>query len=256
VHWDQRGAGRTFGKNGPEASGPMTFEQFVSDGLEVAEFVRKQFGGGDIFILGHSWGSAVGVHMIKQRPDLFSAFVGTGQIVNYQRNDEANYGRELALARRSGNKTALAELLHIGPPPYDDLGRIGVLRKWADELSDGTGDAPQPRFTSCPDNMSADDIQWMTAGFAFSLASLFGDICAIDLPALGPDFSIPMFFFMGTHDQQTPITLAEEYFEYVKVPKKAFVRFEGCHHFVDMNRPDDFLEHLVTHLESVRRLTD
>lgn len=252
VHWDQRGAGRTFGKNGPVASDPMTFEQFVSDGLEVAEFVRAQLAGRDIFLFGHSWGSAVGVHMVKQRPDLFSAFVGTGQLVNFRRNEEANYERALALARRSGNEIATAELVEIGPPPYADLGRIRVLRKWADELSDGTGDAPQPRLTSRPDNLSANDIQWMGDGFAFSGASLFGDVCAIDLPSLGPDFSIPMFFFMGTHDQQTPISLAEKYFESVKAPLKAFVRFEGCHHFVHMNRPDDFLERLVTHLEPIQ----
>jgi pimeloyl-ACP methyl ester carboxylesterase len=151
VHWDQRGAGRTFARNGAAGSGPMNFEQFVSDAIEVAEFVRRELSGRDVVLLGHSWGSAIGVHMVKRRPDLFAAFVGTGQLVNFRRNEEANYEREIALARRSGNQAALAE----------------------------------------------------------------------------------------------------EYFASLEAPAKRFVRFEGCHHFVHMNRPEQFLQALVAQLDSI-----
>jgi pimeloyl-ACP methyl ester carboxylesterase len=248
VHWDQRGAGRTFTKNGPHGSGPMTFEQFVSDGLEVAAFVREQLGGRKIFLLGHSWGSAIGVHMVRRRPELFAAFVGTGQLVNWRGNETANYERELEMAGRTGNQAALAELTGIGPPPHAELSALGVLRKWGDELSDGMGDAPQPRPPVRPDNMTPEDIQAIGAGFAFSTAALYRDLCAVDLPAIGTDFSIPMFVFMGTHDSYTPMSLAETYLQSIAAPRKAFVRFEGCHHFVHMNRPADFLQALVTHL--------
>ena len=251
VHWDQRGAGRTFARNGAAGSGPMTFEQFVSDGLEVAEFVRRELAGRALILLGHSWGSALGVHMVKRRPDLFAAFVGTGQLVNFRRNEEANYAREVALARRADNQAALAELQAIGPPPYAGLDPIRVLRKWGDVLTDGTGDAPQPRFTARPDNLTPEDLQAFAAGFAFSTAALFPDLFAIDLPALGPDFEVPMFCFMGTHDQQTPAALAEDYFASIAAPSKRFVRFEGCHHFVHMNRPEQFLEALVEHLTPI-----
>jgi len=57
-----------------------------------------------------------------------------------------------------------------------------------------------------------------------------------------------MCFFHGTHDQQTPIELAERYCARIVAPDKRFVRFPGCHHFVVMNRPDDFLKKLVEHV--------
>lgn len=44
AHWARRGAGRTFAKSGPDGPGLVSFEQFVSDGLEVTEFVRGQLG--------------------------------------------------------------------------------------------------------------------------------------------------------------------------------------------------------------------
>ncbi|MBW8783659.1 MAG: alpha/beta hydrolase [Novosphingobium sp.] len=248
VHWDQRGAGRTFGKNGAEGSGPMRFDRFVADGIEVAEFVRRELGNPPVFLLGHSWGSAIGVHMVKRRPDLFAAFVGTGQLVSFALNEAANYERELAQAREAGNAEALGELTEIGPPPHDDLARTRVLRKWSDVLASGSGDSPTPRLTARPDNLTDEDMTAMADGFAFSGPALFGEIHAINLPTLGTDFAVPMFCFMGTHDQQTPIAVAEDYFRTITAPRKAFVRFEGCHHFVHMNRPDAFLEALVTHL--------
>jgi pimeloyl-ACP methyl ester carboxylesterase len=45
--------------------------------------------------------------------------------------------------------------------------------------------------------------------------------------------------------QQTPFVLAEEYFASITARHKEFVTFAGCHHFVAMNRPDDFLRELV-----------
>jgi pimeloyl-ACP methyl ester carboxylesterase len=68
---------------------------------------------------------------------------------------------------------------------------------------------------------------------------------AIDLPPLGLTFDVPIFFFEGTCDQQTPMELAEHYFANIVAPHKEFVRFEGCHHFVVMNRPEAFLRELL-----------
>ncbi len=87
----------------------------------------------------------------------------------------------------------------------------------------------------------------MMRGVQFSRSQLLREIHRIDLPALGLTFSRPMFlFFYGTHDHHTPIELAERYCASIVAPHKEFVRFEGCHHFVVMNRPIDFLHELVT----------
>lgn len=67
----------------------------------------------------------------------------------------------------------------------------------------------------------------------------------VDLPSLGLTFDIPFFIFHGSCDQATPIELAEEYFAAIEAPHKEFVRFERCHHFVVMNRPQDFLRELI-----------
>ncbi len=145
VHWDQRGAGRTFGKQGEAGSGRLTIDRMVSDGIVVAEFLRAQLRKQKIFLIGHSWGSVLAVHMLKRRPELFSAYVGTGQLVNRQRNEEFNYLRQVAQAERMQNKEALQALAELAPPLHFDRAGVRVLRQWADELADGAGDSVKLR---------------------------------------------------------------------------------------------------------------
>jgi pimeloyl-ACP methyl ester carboxylesterase len=245
VHWDQRGAGRTFARNGEAGCGPLTVDRMIRDGIEVAEFLIANLSKPKVLIVGHSWGSALAVHMLKRRTALFSAYVGTGQLVNMRQNEEYNYRRQLEQAERLGNQEAVDVLRGLGPPPFADHSSIKTLREWADFLAEGDGDPVQPRPSPMPPDFSRDEVPMMLKGAEFSRRELYEELKGIDLPALGLTFDVPMFFFEGTCDQQTPMELAEGYFDDIVAPHKEFVRFEGCHHFVVMNRPADFLRELV-----------
>jgi pimeloyl-ACP methyl ester carboxylesterase len=250
VHWDQRGAGLTFARNGAAKSGRLTIDRMINDGIEVVEFLRSYLGQEKIILAGHSWGSFLGVNMVRRRPDLFSAYIGTGQLVNKKRNEEANYERQLAQAEAAQNFAALEALRAIGPPPFDRE-RLRTLRQWADQLASGTGDDIQMRPSPKPSNLTKADIETIVQAHAFSRDELFDELSNADLRSLGFTFDIPMFFFHGTADQQTPIELVQEYFDAIAAPVKEFVRFEGCHHFVVFNRPDLFLNELLAKVRPV-----
>ena len=245
AHWDQRGAGRTFRKNGEIGCGPLTVDRMVTDAVEVAEFLITHLRKPKVLLIGHSWGSALAIHMLKRRPELFSAFVGTGQLVNMRQNEEYNYRRQLAQAERLGNQEALQVLRDIGSPPFADWSSLITLREWADRLAEGDGDSVQPRPTPIAADFTADEVPTLLKGANFSRNQLFEELMAIDLPSLGLTFDVPIFFFEGTCDQQTPMELAKHYFANIAAPHKEFVRFEGCHHFVVMNRPEAFLRELL-----------
>lgn len=250
VQWDQRGAGRTFRRTGPAVAPTMTIPRMAQDGIEVAEFLRARLRADRIVLVAHSWGSILGIHMIRQRPDLFAAYVGTGQVVNMQKNETLNYAHVLAQARAAANHQALAELAAIGPPPYDDIRKLGRERRWADALAPQSGDELEPMSNLASPAVSLLDFYYLGAGFMFSSQQLFGErldgpAMQVDLPSLGLDFAVPIFFFEGTADQQTPIELAEEYFAQIRAPHKEFVRFAGGHHFIALNMPDEFLKELL-----------
>jgi len=88
-------------------------------------FVRER----KIVLVGHSWSSILGIFMAKTRPDLFSAFVGTGQVADPQRNYAVAYDALLEKATRLGEARAIRELKDVGPPPYADDRGYGVQRR-------------------------------------------------------------------------------------------------------------------------------
>ena len=246
VQWDQRGAGLTFSRNGPQRSGRLTIDLMISDTIELIEFVKEHLHKQKLILVGHSWGSFLGVNVARRRPDLLSGYVGIGQMVAKQRNEEHNIRRLLAQAETSQNLPALTALHAIGPPPFK-AEAIDIVRYWADRFADGAGDEVQLRPAEKSD-IDADEQEAIKQGRAFSRSQLYPEFSRGDLTSLGQAFDVPMFFFHGTSDQHTPIELAERYAAAISAPTKAFVRLDGCHHFVVFNRPDLVLNKLLDHV--------
>jgi len=121
VQWDQRGAGRTLGRSGAGIAPTITVERMTQDGVELASYLRQSLQKDKLILVGHSWGSILGLSMAKARPDLFYAFVGTGQVADETRNYAVAYEALLKKARALEDRTAVEELLAIGPPPYPDF---------------------------------------------------------------------------------------------------------------------------------------
>jgi proline iminopeptidase len=85
VYWEQRGTGRSYRSDIPSES--MTTEQFVRDLDEVVELVRERFGKERVVLLGHSWGSALGILYATRHPETVAAYVGIGQVVDMAEGD-------------------------------------------------------------------------------------------------------------------------------------------------------------------------
>ncbi len=81
VHWDQRGAGRTYGRN-PKPPANLSLAQLRDDGLAITLWLTRYLEKRRVILVGHSWGSILGLHMLNAQPELFSAYVGTGQFVS------------------------------------------------------------------------------------------------------------------------------------------------------------------------------
>lgn len=138
VQWDQRGAGRTFRMTGDSVASTMTLAQMTQDGVEVAEFLRAHLHKDRIILIGHSWGSFLGIHIVKQRPELFQAYVGTGQVVGrqtFEKSFDLVVIRLKGLAQAAGNQQALSELATISVAPGDSIKRPDIVAKWSKALS-------------------------------------------------------------------------------------------------------------------------
>jgi pimeloyl-ACP methyl ester carboxylesterase len=246
VQWDQRGAGRTLRKTGPSVAPTMSEDRLVQDGIELSEYLRKHLGKDKIVIVGHSFGSILGLGMVRARPDLFYACVGTGQVADENRNYAVAYDALLKKAQAIGDQRAIDDLKRVGPPPYESGEGYGVQRRWAnaferaDQFLNGTlGFAPVS-----PGN-TVQDINDSGDGQLFSGQHLVRKTKPRGPKELGLEFSIPMFIFQGEEDFTSPTELARDYEEAMKAPQKAFVPIHGGGHFAVFMKSDQFLNELV-----------
>ena len=246
VQWDQRGAGRTLGKSGPQIASTLTIDRMTQDGVELTEHLRKTLQKDKIILVGHSWGSVLGTFMAKARPDLFYAFVGTGQVADQPRNYAVAYQDLLKKAQSMGDRVALDELRAIGPPPYANSRGWGVQRKWANffEHADLFISGMFGAAMSAPGYSTADLNDWF-AGQDLSGQQLIPQEVNLDMKALGGQFALPVFVIQGAEDFTTPTGLAREFVASLRAPRKTFVTIPGGGHFAVFMKTDEFLKELL-----------
>jgi proline iminopeptidase len=254
VQWDQRGAGKTYTSNDKEVQRKtMNLSQMEQDTLDVVNYLRNRYKRDKIFVLGHSWGSVLGLWLAHEHPELIYAYVGVGQVVNTQQNEEVGYHDALQEAHKRHNEQAIKDLESIAPypSPIADFRKMSIVRDWERDL---LGPPPStPQFTnmkrilsevvSAPEYSLADDHGWFR-GTSFSLNILLPEVSRVDLNKLGLDFRAPIFFFDGRHDPYCPSSLVWEYTQTIKAPQKEFVWFENSGHFPFFEERQKFADEL------------
>lgn len=247
VQWDQRGAGRTLEKTGPAIAPTLTVNRMAKDGIELAEYLRKHLGKDKIILVAHSFGSLLGLQMVRARPDLFYAYVGTGEIADEPKNYAVAYDALLKKARAVGNQRAIDELTKVGPPPYSSYAGYSVQRKWSNlfEGSNSFLDGTIGLTLEAP-GCSVKDVNDSDAGQLLSGERLFPQTRSSGPKELGLTFSVPIFFFQGAEDFTAPTALARDYLDAIQAPYKKFVPIQGAGHFAVFTHSDQFLEELVT----------
>jgi pimeloyl-ACP methyl ester carboxylesterase len=246
AHWHQPGAGKTFGAAGRTVAPTATIESVARDGILVAEYLAKHLTAGRIVVVGWSWGSALGIHMIKSHPHLFLAFFGTGQVVNMREGEAVAYARVLAKARRRGDMDAIADLERIGPPPYQSLTELVTQRTWAASYEGYASTMSLVAAELFAPRTTLRDVYDLAIGLMRSQNHFFGPsmdkpFVDLDLRTLGQRFEVPVFMVQGLEDDYTPPEVSRSYLEWLDAPVKEFVGLPGAGHFALVSRASEFL---------------
>ena len=236
VQWDQRGSGRTYGRNLPDEESALTIERMRDDGIEVAEYLARRFGKDRIILRGSSWGSILGVSMVQARPGRFLAYLGVSQLVSYEENQSASHAAVLDRARAGSDSEALAVLDEVGPPPWTDPRSFGkvrrIIRRYEAKV---TSAPPESWWQADPTYATPEDLAHAEAGEEYSFLSFVGYrgdgmFSKVDLPALGTRFAVPVFLVMGAEDLLSTPEVARRYFDTIDAPEKAFVLVPNAGH--------------------------
>jgi len=248
VQWDQRGAGKTFRKNGKVGSGILTFDRLMRDGIELAEFLCGHLGQEKIILVGSSVGSITGTTMVKRRPDLFSAYVGTDQNSSPDAR-KLSYQLTLEWLLASGNTRGVkaVEKLgtkkgHLTPKEFTKLNQWTI--KANPTIPNMIQDIMLPAMLNSPDH-TLGDLMDMFRGMNFSTDQMLNELMTADLRKLGMRFELPFFIFQGDTDAITPTASAKAYFDELEAPHKEFVLIKQAGHLAAFARPEQFLNELL-----------
>lgn len=246
VQWDQRGAGKTFGRNAPAAlspeylrANPLTIEQMTADGVELAKYIVDHLGKQKIILFGTSWGSALGVKMAIKSPELFYAYVGHSQLVNPSADLVSDYERLYQMAKTAKDQESLSVLNSIGKPPYDTARNAGKLIRIIKKY-EKKNESPAPGwwFELSPGYDNEKDNENRADGDDYSFVNYVGDkrlgIKPINstINFLKDDFvfKIPVYLIQGEEDILTPLVITKEYFNKIKAPEKKFISIPKAAH--------------------------
>lgn len=241
AHWDQRGAGASC--EGTDWS-QLSLDRIVADTIELSEQLAGRFGGGGkIVLLGHSWGSVVGALAVQKRPDLYHAYIGLGQLVHGLRNEELSYEWVVGEAQRRGDTKAAAELAGIHPP-YETNDDLRVQRGWLNSY-DGSIYATERANEALVPLLLGSEYTLGTrlrffSCFMQSLDTLWGEVSKIDFLTDLSRLDVPVYFFTGRHDWNTPFPLVEEWEASLEAPHVEIVWFENSGHMIPLENPEGF----------------
>lgn len=247
-YWDQRGSGMTYNKSTDPST--MTVEQMVEDTHKVTEYLKERFGQDKIYLIGHSWGSYLGVKTIEKYPENYLAYIGIGQVTNQTESERLAYNYMLNHAKEINDKDVIKKLEKYDPYSDDFLSldylvkvRTGILNKYKiGHLHQGLA------FTDILKSLFAfkgytagEKINWFL-GADFSMIHLFPVILKDDLFTSSVKFDVPFYIVQGAYDYQVSQVLAEKYLDALEAPKKEFFIFSDSAHSPNMEEPEKFIE--------------
>lgn len=249
ANWDQRGSGLSYSENIPKDT--MSVKRFKLDAVEVTNYLRNKYDKEKIYLIGHSWGSILGMKLIHQYPELYKGYIGVGQVTDMNQGEMLVYDFVKARAEEQNNEDALNELKTIEKPPYKNpLNSIGVIRKWVNEFD---GVMKQGEFGSVvlegmkdSDYYKEEDIKKWSQGAGFSVVNLLDEMLKINLFIEITKVSVPVTLFAGRYDYTTPSMSALKYHEMLEALQKDFVWFEESAHLPMIEEVDKFCKQVIS----------
>lgn len=253
VCWDQRGTAGSYHTDKES----LTVEQYVNDVIVLSEMLAKRFKQEKIFLVGHSWGSIIGLLAAQRRPDLYHAYIGAAQHINSIENDTIGWQMILDGAKAEGDEKTAALMEEMGPPPYTKKDKEGFVV--------GDGDAyyqvlkrlyhyspPAPaekgfnsmKIFNAPEHSLAAKVN-LVRGLLRGVKVVYPQVAFLDMEVEVPSLGCPLFLINARYDMTCVATISERWFQQVTAPSKSILWLEQSGHNGVFTEPEPFIKLLV-----------
>ena len=241
VSWDQRGTGKSYPALDP--ADDLTIDQAVADTIELTDYLRERFDEEKIYLIGESYGTLLGVLTVQQRPDLYHAWIASGQMVDIRETDRRLYHRLLEYAEEHQLTGLAAQMKAYGEPPYEDIPFAnGTVMGYYEALYDpytpprayierGTEANLGPMNLFSAEYNLVDRIN-VLRGLIDMFTIMYPQLQQIDFRQDVRELEVPVYILDGAAEVSARRDLTLEWFELLEAPEKQLFTFENAAHSV------------------------
>jgi proline-specific peptidase len=253
VHWDQRGAGKSFYSDIPVDS--MTLDRFFEDCNELIDYLRNRFHTQKIFVVAHSGGTVLGIKTAHKYPEKIHAYVGVAQVINESEQHKVSYDFLVEEAEKSGDVSRQNAIKAIGPPPYESAKEFLEM---AGHVAQHGGFIRDERvrtkivtlainFLTSPEYSISEGIStFRNRGFDFTINAMWEELKNVDLSKEIQSIEVPIYFFEGKYDMTTPTVVVEEFYDNLDAEKgKNLFIFENSGHMPMIEEKEKYQDLLI-----------
>lgn len=250
VNWDQPGSGKSYDA---EKIGSITVDTYIQDGNALTEYLKERFSKEKIYLIGESWGSALGIFLVDKYPESYHALIGTGQMIDFTETERLDYAKAMEVAENNGDTALVERLAANGGPPYygkDVTWKSAVYLNYLSQYMSSNPKIHNPGYNTfrdigSPEYGLLDKINFFR-GIVNTYNHVYQQLYTIDLRTDYTKLAVPVYFFLGRYDINAPTVLVEEYERVLDAPDKGIVWFEHSGHSPWVNERDRFVEEVLS----------
>lgn len=250
VNWDQPGSGKSYNVSNTHK---ITRDTYVADGYALTNYLKDRFDEEKIYLIGESWGSALGIFLVAEYPESFHAFIGTGQMVNFKETEIIDYHAAIEIATQKGDTELIKQLEANGEPPYygpDVTWKSAIYLNYLSAYMAHNPEIHNAGYNTFRDIFASEYGLLDKINFFRGIITTFNDVYQqlydIDLRVDYPTLEVPVYFFEGRHDINAPTALVEDYYDLLTAPNKKLIWFEHSGHSPWINETDKFITEVLS----------
>lgn len=249
VNWDQPGSGKSYYA---EKTKNITAQTYIEDGHALTEYLKERFSQEKIYLVGESWGSALGIFLVDKYPESYHALIGAAQMVDFAETERMDYGMALEIAQAKSDTAFIERLVANGKPPYygkDVTWKSAVYLNYLTAYMAGNPEIHNPGYNTFRDIASSeygllDKINFFR-GIVNTYNHVYQQLYTIDMRRDYTELDVPVYFFLGRHDINAPTVLVEEYVQALDAPDSGIVWFEHSGHSPWINEGAKFVKEVL-----------
>lgn len=254
-YWEQRGGGLSYSAD--ISAEAITTELLISDTIEVTNYLRERFNQEKVYLLGHSWGSFLGMQTAAQAPELYAAYIGVAQISCMLNSEKLAYSHMLEKYTAMGNMKMVKKLKRYAVLDSDTAARSFFMSALRDKAMHELGIGTMHNMKSVITGVFLPIMQsraytigekitiWRAKAFLRNDTILLDQLFSTDLTNKIPRLEIPVYFFSGVYDYTVNYSLSKTCLDQLQSPVKAHYTFRQSAHSPMFEETDRFMQIMV-----------